>query len=435
MHRLVAFTVALIILNLALQVCSAYAQIRESVVLSFTGTGGGAPGSAPYGTLIADSTGNLYGTTLRGGRFNAGVVFKLDAARDYAEVVLHTFTGNPRGDGDGGFPAAGLVMDADGNLYGTTTCGGNAPCDTQGVGGDGVIYRITPAESYAVLYKFKGGSDGSRPYASLLRVGTVLYGTTTHGGLTGCTDALGAGCGTAFKFPIKSGRETVFYRFTGGNDGGVPYAPLVRDRLGRFVGTTWAGGLNSRGTIFSLTAQGAQSVLYHFRGSSDGGRPFAGLSVDSANNLYGTASCGGTGGICPRGRGVVFVFSAATFQTLHSFAASPDGAMPIAGVILDSAKNLCGTTFSGGAASMGTLFTLTSSSGYAKEIRYDFLGAPQDGAFPYAGLLFDPLVRKRVCPGTAPVLDQPSGKGVCNYACGAPSAGGAANAGAVVGAQ
>src|ERR1700690_507101 len=205
------------ILVLATCALPLHAQITDVLLQSFTGTDGTAPGASPESTLIFDSSGNLYGTTTQGGTYNAGVLFKLDASNSYAETVLHTFTGNAAGDGDGGFPTAGVVMDASGNLYGTTSCGGDGACNSSGVGGDGITYRINETGGgYTVLYRFGGGRDGSRPYAPLIRAGSYLYGTTTHGGLGACSDGLGAGCGTLFKIATSTGLETVLYRFTRG---------------------------------------------------------------------------------------------------------------------------------------------------------------------------------------------------------------------------
>jgi len=412
----------------------AQGQITEQLLLSFTGTGGTDPGQSPYGTLIVDS-GNLYGTTLQGGSFNAGVVYEVTPAAGggYAETVLHNFTGNAAGDGDGGFPSAGLVKDTAGNVYGTTLCGGDAPCNANGVGGDGTIYEFTAAGSYVVLYRFGGGSDGSRPFAPLLYLNGYLYGTTTHGGLAGnCSDANGSGCGTVFKFQVSTGIKTVLYRFTGGNDGAIPYAPLVHDKHGHFDGTTFSGGQYGFGTIFSLNGT-TETALHQFTGGNDGGEPMAGLSVDSSNNLYGTTTCGGVpGALCPVGGGVVYEFtSGGAFQTLHSFANPSDGADPIAGVILDAAENLCGTTYAGGASAAGSVFTLTKNSNYQTELSYDFLGVPEDGANPVAGLTFGTTTkRKQACPGTSPLFP-PRGKGACTYACGSVSRGGATQLGAV----
>jgi uncharacterized repeat protein (TIGR03803 family) len=442
-----ALSAGSILLMFAISVFPARAQIVEGVVQTFTGVGGTAPGTSPSGTLITnpsgitDSSGYLYGTTLQGGTFNAGVVFKLDASIGYAETVLHSFTGNSAGDGDGGFPTAGLVMDRAGNLYGTTTCGGDGACNGSGVGGDGIIYELPAAGGYIVLYRFSGGRDGSRPWAPLIQVGANLYGTTTHGGAGDCSDGLGIGCGTAFKFATTSNHETVLYRFTGGADGGVPYAPLVQDTLGRFDGTTSTGGKFNWGTVFRLATASTgtimESVLYHFTGGSDGGDPIAGLSMDSANNLYGTATCGGiVGALCPGGNGVVFQLSSAGFQTLHTFTGTPDGADPVAGVVLDAAANLCGTTYAGGGGTppMGTLFTLTKSSGYLTELSYDFGSAGTgDGANPLTGLTFGQPANK-ACPGTPPE-SRPPGKGTCTYVCGTAKNGGTGAKGIVFGAQ
>lgn len=415
------------------------AQITDILLQSFTGVGGTAPGASPDGTLIVDSSGNFYGTTTQGGTYNAGVVFKLDASSGYAETVLHEFTGNPTGDGDGAFPIAGVVINkASNTLYGTTSCGGDQACNSNGTGGDGIIYEFNlTSGTYTVLYRFGGTNrgDGSRPYAPLIRAGGYLYGTTTHGGRRGCADAFGDGCGTLFRVSATTGRETILYSFTGGTDGGVPFAPVVRDNVGRYDGTTSIGGQNNVGTIFTFVSNN-ESVLYNFTGGTDGGLPYAGLTVDSANNLYGTTTAGGgPTPQCAGGNGVVFKWSSSMgLQTLHTFCGAPnDGAMPVAGVLLDYVGNLCGTTeWGGNAASMGTLFTLTGNSGYQTELVHDFLGAPNDGANPVAGLTFGTTSKKKqLCPVGSSAESQPPKKGTCTYVCGAAKSGGLSGEGGV----
>lgn len=435
-----ALTGCFLILTLAFSAPPLHAQFTDILLQSFTGTSGAAPGASPEGTLIVDSSGNFYGTTTQGGTYNAGVVFKLDASNGYAETVLHEFSGNPTGDGDGGFPIGGVVLNkANQTLYGTASCGGDEACDPAGEGGDGIVYGINlTSGSYTVLYRFGGVNhgDGSRPYAPLIRVGGYLYGTTTHGGRRGCADPLGDGCGTLFKISATTGHETILYSFTGGADGGVPYAPVVHDTLGHFDGTTSIGGANNGGTIFTFFSN-HQNVLYSFTGGADGAIPHAGLTVDGAHNLYGTTTAGGgPTPECAGGNGVVFEFSAiAGLQPLHTFCGEPiDGAMPEAGVLLDHVGNLCGTTeFGGSAASMGTVFSLTKNNGY---LFYDFGGIVDDGANPVAGLTFGTTSKKKqLCPTGAPEESEPQKKGTCTYVCGNTKSGGALGQGAVFQAQ
>jgi uncharacterized repeat protein (TIGR03803 family) len=187
------------------------------------------------------------------------------------------------------------------------------------------------------------------------------------------------------------------------------------------------------GTIFTFVSK-RESVLYSFTGGADGAVPFAGLTVDSANTLYGTTvSGGGPTPSCPGDVGVVFELSSAGFQTLHTFC-GPDGAMPVGGVILDDLGNLCGTTELGGSAvaPMGTMYTLTKSSVYMTELQYDFLGGPGDGANPVAGLTFGQKGKtKQLCPVDPGAGLQPPKKGTCTYVCGAAKSGGAGGLGAI----
>jgi uncharacterized repeat protein (TIGR03803 family) len=140
---------------------------HETVLYSFTG---GADGRNPYGGVIRDSAGNLYGTTVEGGTANSGVVYKLDTTGH--ETVLYSFTGGP----DGGGPS-GVIRDSAGNLYGTAS-GGTA--------GQGVVYELDTAGQETVLHSFTGGADGYYPNGGVIRDSAGnLYGTTSNGGQTG----------------------------------------------------------------------------------------------------------------------------------------------------------------------------------------------------------------------------------------------------------
>ncbi len=204
----------------------------ETVLHSFTG---GADGANPYGGLVRDKAGNLYGTTTGGGPLNCfgtdgcGVVFKLDTTG--TETVLHTFIGP-----DGTFPIGDLVRDKAGNLYGTTYAGGTY--------GEGTVFKLETTGTETVLYSFTGLADGAVPRAGLVRdKAGNLYGTTAEGG--------NLSCGVVFKVD-PAGRETVLHSFTGGADGCILYGGLVRDKAGLY-GTTANGGASGVGTVFKLT--------------------------------------------------------------------------------------------------------------------------------------------------------------------------------------
>jgi uncharacterized repeat protein (TIGR03803 family) len=211
----------------------------ENILHAFTG---GADGSGPLSGVIRDSDGNLYGTTYAGGtqgcsqNAGCGVAFKIDTAGN--ETVLYTFTGGT----DGSNPYGGVIRDATGNLYGTTSLGGAT--------GNGTVFKLSPSGVKTILYNFALPPDGGIPEGNLIRdsVGN-LYGTTNIGGIHGW--------GTIFKVD-RNGKETVLYKFKGKpNDGSNPIAGLVRDSAGNLYGTTESGGGCSEstgcGVVFKLT--------------------------------------------------------------------------------------------------------------------------------------------------------------------------------------
>jgi uncharacterized repeat protein (TIGR03803 family) len=374
-----------------------------SVLYTFTG---GTDGGSPAAGLIADSAGNLYGTTQSGGNFSSsciapydtcGVVFKLDQAG--TETVLYSFTAGADGLG----PSAGLVRDEAGNLYGTTLFGGDTSCDPSR--GCGVLFKLDSAGSEAVLHSF-GRADGKVPAASLIRdPAGSFYGTTSEGGnLTGLCSP--DGCGVVFKLDPTGQHYKVLYRFTGGADGASPRAPLVRDAAGNLYGTAAAGGKGSStcpfgasgcGVVFKIDPLGNETVLYSFTGKADGGTPEAGLIRDAAGNLYGTTVFGGTNGSsCPNGSngcGVVFELAPSGDETvLYTFTGAADGWAPYASLIRDPAGNLYSTTQYGGNSSSscplgsfgcGVVFKLAPSGN--ETVLYTFSGGA-DGYWPIAGL-------------------------------------------------
>jgi uncharacterized repeat protein (TIGR03803 family) len=285
-----------------------------------------------YGTLARDSSGNLYGTTAAGGiydqfcPYSCGTVFKVDASGK--ETVLYRFTGTG---GDGIIPLGGVVRDPAGNLYGTTINGGTY--------GSGSVFKVDPTGKETVLYAF-GGSDGGFPYAGLIRDGKGnLYGTTLFG--------------TVFRID-PNGQLAILYTFTGQPDGAQPESGLIRDSAGNLYGTTAGGGTLDHGTVFKLTPQGQETVLYSFTGGADGGRPqHSSLVRDPAGNLYGTTGGGGSSDF-----GVVFKLDTGGTETvLHSFSGS-DGKIPYGTLALDKAGNLYGTTYEGGAYGGGVVFKI-----------------------------------------------------------------------------
>jgi uncharacterized repeat protein (TIGR03803 family) len=322
---------------------------KETVLHVFTM---GSDGVYPIPGLVADAAGNLYGTTLNGGgNCQCGTIFKVTPGGK--ESLLHVF----RRGKDGSFPLAVLIIDAAGNLYGTTGSGG---LDCNGTGlGCGTVFKITPRGKTTVLYRFTGGSDGIYPAAGLLldQAGN-LYGTTANGG-SDC-DGTGQGCGTVFKVAADR-TETVLHTFAGANHGAYPAAGVIMDKAGAFYGTTNNGGMDCDGSgagcgaVFKLAADGTETVLHIFQGGADGAYPKDTPVMDSAGDLYGTTVEGGGA----NDGGVAFRIKPDGKETiLYSFSGGSDGGGPFAGLIMDASGNLYGTTFIGGAYGDGTVFRL-----------------------------------------------------------------------------
>jgi len=366
---------------------SAWAQSKYKVLHQFSSD---YPqhydGLAPYGGLIFDAAGNLYGTTASGGE-REGTVFKLTPNTDgsWTESVLYGFGFNG---GDGSSPMAGPILDAAGNLYGTTYLGGG-----QGVG---TVFDLTPnpdgSWTHTVLHTFypsQWGDAGIWPYAGLiLDAAGNLYGTTVGGGAYGY--------GVVFELTPNldgSWTESVLYSFTGGTDGANPYAGLIFDNTGNLYGATVGGGLYGYGVVFKLKphANGSwtEKVLHKFTGGKEGANPYAALVFDIAGNLYGTTVNGG-----PYGYGVAYKLTPNTAgcwtpKILHKFTGGKDGANPYAALVLDAAGNLYGTTWAGGTHGLGVVFKLNlgPDGKWGEHVLHAFAGQPARN--PYAGLVLD----------------------------------------------
>jgi uncharacterized repeat protein (TIGR03803 family) len=311
----------------------------------------GADGKFPKARLIRDTAGNLYGSTSEGGDLNCnqgngcGTVFRLDTTGK--ESVLYRFAGGA----DGAFPKAGLVQDANGNFYGTASGGGNFDGECQSLAvGCGTVFKLDATGKETVLYSFTGNGDGATPLGDLiLDTNGSLYGTTYSRGKVGgrCPNR---GCGTIFKVE-GTGNVTILYVFQG-YDGNGPRAGLLQDANGSLFGTTWSGGLGVNGTAFRLDQNGQETVLHNFSGGQgDGVFPDGVLIQDATGNLYGT-SFGGWG--------IVFKLDTANNLTvLYDFSGGAHGAHPEAGLIWDTQGNLYGTAYQGGASNRGVVFRVT----------------------------------------------------------------------------
>jgi uncharacterized repeat protein (TIGR03803 family) len=305
-------------------------------------------------------------------------------------TVLYSFAGYPT---DGAGPGAGLLMDASGNLYGTTVHGGNVnvtDCGNSGYVGCGTAFKLDTNGKETVLHNF-AGADGANPTASVVMDARGdLYGTTEFGGrLQDCTGNGSAGCGVVFKLSGK--KETVLYRFCSvGNceDGAEPLAGLVMDRKGTLYGTAYLGGSPGYGVVFKLAGT-KETVLHAFTGFPDGSYPIGGLVIDGNGNLYGTASEGGRRNLNCDGCGTVFKLAGRKMTVLHAFKGTPDGEAPAAALSMDPSGNLYGTTAAGGNNySLGTVFEVSAEG--KEHVLYRF-GPPLDhaGFYPQSRVVRD----------------------------------------------
>jgi uncharacterized repeat protein (TIGR03803 family) len=296
--------------------------------------GGGADGGNPAAPLLRDPAGNLYGTTARGGPKGYGTFFRIDASGH--ETILHSFLG---GHDDGIDPAGPIVSDHAGNLFGTTNSGGAADA--------GIIFELSPNKANGtmmehVLHDFGSLHDGAHPGPGGLSADNAdnFFGTTAAGGA--------AGKGTIFKMSLH-GPETVLHSFTG-SDGALPLSGLLFDGYGSFYGTTFRPA-----TIFKLAPRGTVTISYRWRALADGTFPQSALIFDPKESLIGTTSAGGTSN-----GGTVFKLSPvrkaeASYTAIYSFAS---GSQPIAGILRDKAGDLYGTTLTGGPSHKGTVFMI-----------------------------------------------------------------------------
>jgi len=387
-HFLSALICAVLLLGCVSAQCQTY-----KVIYNFTGKG--SDGATPYGGPILDRSGNLYGSTYLGGKFGAGSVYKLSpngsswtytslyslkagadgsgpafgslavyngalfgttegggsfgtafkvapGANGWHETVVHTF-GNGT---DGAQPIGGVVFDASGNFYGTTSLGGAF--------GNGTAFQVSPAGTETELYSFTGGNDGTNPPAGVtLDAHGNLFGTTSLGGVNGD--------GVIYELsPSGSGwTQTVLYSFQGLNDGANPVGGVILDKGGNLYGTTFDGGVNGGGTVYKLSRSGGawkMTVLYSFTGGYGG--PYNKLTFDSKNNLYGA-----TNGEGAHGFGSVFKLTPAngtwTMTDLYDFSNGTDGGLPYGSVAVDPQGNVFGTAVTGGSNNQGVVFEIT----------------------------------------------------------------------------
>jgi uncharacterized repeat protein (TIGR03803 family) len=345
------------------------------VLYTFTG---GADGDAPAAGVTMDAAGNLYGTAANGGALNYGTAFKLShRGSGWVFATLHAFNGN-----DGKYPGTRVVIGPSGGLYGTASLGGTG-CGGEGCG---VIYGLNPPATFCptvscpwnshVVHFFSNlGTDGYSPYSEVtFDQHGKMYGTTYAGGVDGF--------GTVYEFD-QSGSGGVIYSFTGGNEGLSPEAPVTVDTAGDLYGTSTAGFTNS-GSAFELahTQSGFQlNVLHQFQSSTV---PVGGLVFDTHGNLYGTTSGGGS-----HNGGIVYELAGGSNFSVVWNISGFSGGGPTTSLVMDALGNLYGVNPYNGASGFGSVFRLSLVGGtWNYTDLYDFTGGP-DGGYPYGPVAVD----------------------------------------------
>ncbi len=323
----------------------------ETVLYSF---GAKPDGYYPYGGLVMDKSGNLYGATYYGGTYGYGAVYELKhSGGKWTESLLYSFSD---ANGDGANPLSQLVFDAKGNLYGTTQYGGK---------GYGTAYQLKPSKSGkwtgSVIYSFAAGTtDGYYPEYGALLVGKggYFYGTTLYGGSS-------YNAGTVYELFEARGVwvEKVIYAFTAGQAGEYPYSGVTMDSKGVLYGTTYQGGLYNYGVVYRLTQAKnktwAHLTLYSFAaGANDGAYPYGGVTLNSKGDIFGTTYLGGQSNA-----GSVYELApskgAYKETVLHFFGSSGDGYYPHDSLFMNSKGQLFGTTTNGGSKGGGIVFEVT----------------------------------------------------------------------------
>lgn len=373
--------IAALTLALISSVLSTAAQAQTfNVIHNFTG---GPDGGIPEAgvTIRGDA---LYGTARVGG-IGYGTVYQITQAGSNWQTVPISQLSN-----GGRTPIARVVFGPDGHPYGTTNWGGATFL--------GIVFDLIAPLSICktancfwkenVIYNFGGSPDGANPgFADLVwdSQGNI-YGTTENGGPNNL--------GTVYEL-VRSGNsysEKVIYSFSGA-DGANPQDGVILDSNGDLSGTTYSGGANGDGTVFKLNyvvgVGWKQTVIYNFQNGLDGALPSAGLIMDSSGNLYGATTTG-----CIEGGGAVFELMPSgntyTFKVLYSLSGNPQyGCGPWESLTIDSTGNLYGATYCGGFNNVGSVFKLTNTpNGWVFTSMHDFTGGA-DGGYPLSNVSLD----------------------------------------------
>jgi uncharacterized repeat protein (TIGR03803 family) len=392
-HRSLCFFSVIGALMIVLAAPAFAAPRTYTVINTFSATNGANPVSG----LVFDKAGNLYGTTLAGGK-GKGVVFELSPNSNggWTESVIYEFGSVTN---DGANPYGWLVIDTNGNLYGTTEHGG--------VKGLGTVFQLSPSGSSwteTILHQFGSiAQDGQSPIAGLaIDSNGNLFGTTFSGGLGGCNylNSLKS-CGIVFELSPTAGSWTysVIHQFSNANkDGNSPVAGITIGSNGYLYGEAAYGSKYGQGTLFELIPQGngtyTEEILHPWGfvhdGRPDGGYPYTTMVFDNQGYMYGTSQVGGTHGDL----GTVFKF---TYESnggwlesnLHGFGNAPQGSYPESSLLVDPSYNLYGITQQGGTDGFGTIYELLPTpEGYLYKQLYNFTGKT-DGALPTAALVMD----------------------------------------------
>lgn len=386
---------ALAIFAMVLLLIGSASAGSEKVLYSFAG---GSDGASPYdtGLLLRDPSGNFYGTTYQGGSCGAGTVFEL--SRSGSETVLHNFCL----EGDGGYPFGSVILDSSGNVYGTTEVGGKLN------GGTVFKLKRNSKGDWieTLLHSFSGGLDGKGPFDGVISdAAGNLYGTASEGGAGAPFGGVVFEISATGTYTVLYN----FCSLVNCADGQLPAGGLIMDRGGNLFGTTSEGGAHGRGTVFQLSKSGTgwtETVLHSFAGGTrDGAYPLYGsptlsrrwVGTRRQSVIFGVTTRGGANNqgttfeitnCIPERRSQSASITSCAFALVHNFGSGNGGTSPF-GTLIRIKGSLFGTTGFHGRSCCGTVFKLTwKNDAWIETVLYSFMGAG-DGGYPYSGVVPD----------------------------------------------
>ena len=359
--------------------CLTAAPVRGGIIfttlVSFTGTNGPYPGANPAAGMVLGANGNFYGTAPNGGANSNGTVFEVSADGSFF-TNIYNFSGGT----NGANPTGALISGRDGNFYGTAYNGG--------VSNWGTIFQLSTDGTYTVL-GLLGGTNGAHPDTALTQgADGSLYGTTKYGGPFSKTTFGGTGYGVIFQITTNG---TLLTPVVFDSTNGANAAALTPGQDGNFYGTTeWGGSFSliplGFGTIFRLNPDGTFTNLYKFSSGDDGGFPVAGLVQGKDGNFYGSTEDGGAIQL-----GTIFsITPGGQFNSLCSFPESSVGGYPDAALVQGDDGNFYGTTYIGGDSQFGTIFEVTTNGTLTRLVSFTGTSGPAPGANPLAPLVQGP---------------------------------------------